>query len=79
MLPNISISDSRNSLSAVVLMVLLWLPGDECPWLGYLDGAEWRSAEGIPVPMTSGMFWASMPTGPAPAKPVEARHEEPQP
>ena len=60
-------------------LVLLWLPGDECPWLGYLDGPEWRSAEGFPVPMTSGLFWAAMPTGPAPAQPIEARHEEIQP
>ena len=56
-------------------LVLLWLPGDECPWLGYLDGADWRSAEGIPVPMTAGMFWAAMPAGPAPMPTVEARHE----
>lgn len=60
-------------------LVLLWSDGDEYPWMGYLDGPEWRSAEGFPVPMTSNLFWASMPTGPALAQPVEAvetRHEE---
>lgn len=57
-------------------LVLLWTEGDDSPWMGYLDGPEWRSAEGFPAPMTSDLFWAPMPTGPAPAQPIEARHEE---
>lgn len=57
-------------------LVLLWTEGDDSPWMGYLDGVTWRSAEGFPIPMTDRTHWASMPTGPAPAQPIEARHEE---
>lgn len=57
-------------------LVLLWSPADDSPWVGYLDGAVLRSAEGIPIPMSSDLFWAAMPTGPAPAQPIESRHEE---
>lgn len=60
-------------------LVLFWGAEDDSPWLGYLDGAELRSAEGLPFPMMSGLFWAAMPAGPASTQPAEARHEEAQP
>lgn len=61
-------------------LLLLWASSDEFPWVGYLDGDFWRSAEGLPFPLDSVTHWAAMPKGPAPMPAIEARHEEePQP
>ncbi len=68
-----SVSDALPSLGE---LVLLWRDGDENPWIGYAEGDIWRSAEGMPFPLMSVTHWAAMPTGPAPAQPIESRHEE---
>ena len=60
-------------------LLLLWASSDEFPWVGYLDGDFWRSAEGLPFPLDSVTHWAAMPKGPAPMPAIEARHEETQP
>ena len=65
-----------DALPAAGELVLLWSDRDESPWVGYLEGDIWRSAEGLPFPLMSVTHWASMPTGPAPAQPLETRHEE---
>ena len=59
--------------------VLIWAPGDDSPWPGYLDGDQWRSADGFFLPPMRVTHWAAMPAGPAPTPAVEARHEEAQP
>jgi hypothetical protein len=42
--------------------VLIHCPAEDEPvWMGYFDGEEWRSVEGVPVEVTD---WADMPEGP---------------
>ena len=57
--------------------VLIWAPGDDSPWPGYLDGDQWRSADGFFLAPMRVTHWAAMPTGPTPAPAIESRHEEP--
>lgn len=45
--------------------VLLWREGDDFPWMGYLNGKQWFSAEGFVFRFPSVTHWARMPTGPA--------------
>lgn len=44
--------------------VLVIVGGDVESWPGYLDGDEWRNAEGFPLENV--VFWAHMPEGPTP-------------
>lgn len=46
-------------------MVLLWREGDDSPWMGYLNGKQWFSAEGFVFRFPSVTHWAPAPTGPA--------------
>ena len=43
--------------------VLVIAPGEVEVYTGYLDGEQWRSADGWPLPAV--LFWADMPEGPA--------------
>lgn len=45
--------------------VLICGPGDDSPWLGYLDTPHWRSADGLYLNPHRVTHWAKMPTGPA--------------
>lgn len=42
--------------------VLIIQGGEVEAWPGYLDGEQWRSADGYPL--QSVLFWAHMPEGP---------------
>ena len=42
--------------------VLIIQGGEVDCWPGYLDGEQWRNADGFPLPDV--LFWAHMPEGP---------------
>lgn len=45
-------------------VTVLIIPGGEIEaWVGYLDGEQWRYADGMPC--NSVVWWAQVPTGPA--------------
>ncbi|HJW23785.1 MAG TPA: hypothetical protein VJ576_02715 [Rhodocyclaceae bacterium] len=44
--------------------VLIIAGGDVEAWIGYLDGDQWRVADGMPID-TPVLYWAHLPEGPA--------------
>lgn len=56
--------DAAHDLPDSDTTVMIIVGGDVEAWPGYLDGTQWRSADGMPVDRV--IYWADMLEGPKP-------------